>query len=444
MHRISRILLLLGLSALILAAACSSAGKVKSEVTVEAPTRHVLHNGVRILLQEYPFGEVVAVQLWVRAGGRDEAAAELGLAHYLEHMLFKGTTTRSKGFVDRDVEALGGYVNAGTSLDFTYYYVVLPATRAVAAIEMLADISVNSSLDETELELEKKVVIEEMRLGEDTPQRHLTRQLYGMVFDGHPYGRSLLGTPEIIQKLTRNTLLAFYRRHYVPESFTLVVVGPIDKAAILQAAEHTLGRLPRSGFERLPQSMPATLTPKKNEVQRPGALAYLGMAWLGPKLDHADTPAVELLASILGQSRSSRLPQSLRERQGLVNSVRSDYVEYEAGGVIMVTAQLESVNLARAETETLNEIRRIRDQGVSDEELRRAITRAEAERAFRSETAEGRARLFGHAETVWRLSGELAYLDRLRSVTADQVRLAARRYLDLERYGRLAFVPPAR
>src|SRR5437660_1062779 len=389
MHRISRILLLLGLSALILAAACSSAGKVKSEVTVEAPTRHVLHNGVRVLLQDYPFGEVVAVQLWVRAGGRDEAAAELGLAHYLEHMLFKGTTTRSKGFVDRDVEALGGYVNAGTSLDFTYYYVVLPATRAVAAIEMLADISVNSSLDETELELEKKVVIEEMRLGEDTPQRHLTRQLYGMVVDGHPYGRSLLGTPEIIQKLTRNTLLALYGRLSAPDSSTLVVVGPITKAAILQAAERPLGRLPRSGFERLPQTMPATLTPKKNEVQRPGALAYLGMAWLGPKLDHADTPAVELLASILGQSRSSRLPQSLRARQGLVNSVRSDYVEYEAGGVIMVTAQLESVNLARAETETLNEIRRIRDQGVSDEELRRAITRAEAERAFRSETAEG-------------------------------------------------------
>jgi len=443
MLRVPRIVLLLGLSALTLTA-CSSTGKIKSAATVETPTRHVLHNGVRVLIQEYPFGEVVAVQLWVRAGGRDEAAAELGLAHYLEHMLFKGTTTRSKGFVERDVEGLGGYVNAATSLDFTYYHVVLPAARAVAAIEMLADISVNSSLDETELELEKKVVIEEMRLGEDAPQRYLIRQLYGMVFDGHPYGRPVLGTPEIIQKLTRNTLLAFYRRHYVPESFTLVVVGPVNKTEILQAAERTLGRLPRSGFQRLPQSMPASLTSKKNEVQRPGALAYLGMAWLGPKLDHADTPAVELLASILGQSRSSRLLQSLRERQGLVNSVRSDYAEYEAGGVIMVTAQLESVNLARAETETLNEIRRIRDQGVTDAELRRAITRAEAEHAFRSETAEGRARQFGHAETVWRLSEELAYLDRLRSVTSDQVRLAARRYLDLERYGRLAFVPPAR
>src|SRR5206468_2121759 len=150
MHRMLRIVLLFGLGGLVVAA-CSSAGKAGSPITVEGPTRHVLHNGVRVLIQVYPSSQVVAVQLWVRAGSRDA----------------------------------------------------------------------------TELELEKKVVIEEMRLSEDTPRRHLARQLYGMVFDGHPYGRSMLGTPEIIQKLTRETLLGFYRRHYVPESFTLVVVGPV-------------------------------------------------------------------------------------------------------------------------------------------------------------------------------------------------------------------------
>src|SRR5437867_9207851 len=290
MHRMLRIVLLFGLGGLVVAA-CSSAGKAGSPITVEGPTRHVLHNGDRVLIQEYPSSQVVAVQLWVRAGSRDEAAAELGLAHYLEHMLFKGTTTRSKGFVDRDVEGVGGFVNAGTSLDFTYYYVVMPAARAVATIEMLADISVNSSLDETELELEKKVVIEEMRLTEDTPQRHLSRQLYGMVFDSHAYGRPVLGTADIIQKLTRDTLLAFYRRHYVPESFTLVVVGPVNAAEVLRTAERTLGRLPRSGLERLPGSTVGSLVPKRLEVQRPGALAYLGVGWLGPKLDHADPPA---------------------------------------------------------------------------------------------------------------------------------------------------------
>ena len=335
-------------------------------------------------------------------------------------------------------------MNAGTSLDFTFYHAVLPSQRVLATIEMLADIGVNSILDETELELEKKVVLEEMRLSEDTPGRHLSRQLWGVVFDRHPYGRPVLGTADIIQKLTRDTLLAFYRRHYVPESFALVVVGPVNAAEVLRTAERTLGRLPRSGLERLPGSTVGSLVPKRLEVQRPGALAYLGVGWLGPKLDHADTPAVDLLVSILGQSRSSRLPQSLRERLALVNSVSSDYAALEAGGIVTVTAQLEPANLARTEAEILAEIQRIRENGVTEAELRRAVTRAEAEHAFSSETAEGRARRLGQAETVWRLSEELAYLDRLRSVTADQVRLAARRYLDPERYGRLAFVPQAR
>jgi predicted Zn-dependent peptidase len=264
------------------------------------------------------------------------------------------------------------------------------------------------------------------------------------VFGSHPYGRSVLGTPEIIQALTRDTLLSFYRRYYVPESFALIVVGPVEPTEALRAAERSLGRLPRSGFQRLPAPAPASLTPRKLDTPRPGALAYLGLGWLGPKLDHADTPAVDLLVSILGQSRSSRLTQSLRERLSLVNSVGSEYAALEAGGVITVTAQLEPSNLARAEAEILKEVQRVREQGVTDAELRRAITRAEADHAFRSETAEGRARRFGFAETVWRLSEELAYIDRVRTVTAEQVRLVARRYLDPERYGRLAFAPPSR
>jgi len=423
---------------------CARTQAPRSAPPPQVPMRHVLPNGVRVIIQEFRSSEVVAVQLWVRAGARDETASELGLAHYLEHMLFKGTTIRARGFTDREVEGVGGRVNAGTSFDYTFYHAVLPKSRAVPTIEMLADISVNSVLDETELDLEKKVVLEEMRFTEDSPQRYLSRQLYNVVFSGHPYGRAVIGTPEIIQALTRDTLLSFYRRYYVPESFTLVVVGPVDPAEALRAAERSLGRLPRSGFQRLPAPTPASVAPKKLDMPRPGALAYLGLGWLGPKLDHADTPAVDLLVSILGQSRSSRLPQLLRERLGLVNSVRSDYAELEAAGAITVTAQLEPANLARAEAEVMREVQRVREQGVTEAELRRAITLAEAEHAFQSETAEGRARLYGRAETVWRLAEELAYIDRVRTVTAEQVRLVARRYLDPERYGRVAFNPPAR
>ena len=417
------------------------AGRVDQPVDV---VRRQLANGVRVLVQEHRSSDVAALQLWVAAGGRDETPTELGLAHYLEHMLFKGTPSRPTGAIEREVEGVGGRINAGTSLDYTYYHTVMPARRAVAGVEMLADIAVNAALETEALEREKLVVLEEMRLSEDTPGRHLSRQLWGVVFDRHPYGRPVLGTADIIQKLTRDTLLAFYRRHYVPEAFTLVVVGPVNTAEVLRTAERTLGRLPRSGIERLPTSTAGTLVPKRLEVQRPGALAYLGVGWLGPKLDHADTPAVDLLVSILGQSRSSRLPQSLRERLALVNSVSSEYAALEAGGIVTVTAQLEPANLARAEAEILAEINRIREHGITEAELRRAITRAESEFAFSSETAEGRARRLGQAETVWRLSEELAYIDRLRSVTSEQVRLAARRYLDPERYGRLAFVPQTR
>jgi len=408
------------------------------------PSRRLLANGVKVVVQEFRASEVVAVQLWVRAGGRDESATELGLAHYLEHMLFKGTTTRPRGFVERDIESAGGRMNAGTSLDFTYYHVVVPGRRALDAIEMLTDIGVNSVLDAHELELEKKVVLEEMRLGEDSPRRHLARRLYERFFDGHPYGRPVLGTPEIVRGLTRETLMSFYRRHYVPESFTLVVVGPVNPTEVLEGAERTLGRLPRSGASRLPAPSPPEVVAARVEHERPESQAYLSLGWPAPRADNAETPVVDLLAAILGQSRSARLIQALRERDPLVSSISAGYSAFEAAGVLSVTAQLEAVNLRRAEQGIVSEIRRMRSAGVTPEELRRAVTAAEARHSFSLETAEGRAFLYGRAETIWRLEEELAYLDRLRSVTAEQVRLAARRYLDPERYVRVAFVPRGR
>src|SRR5256884_7653280 len=183
------------------------------------PTRRILVNGVRVVVQEFHASDVVAVQLWVGVGARDEASSELGLAHYLEHMLFKGTVPRAPGFVEREVEGVGGRINAGTSLDYTYYHTVLPAPRAIPAVEMLADMSVNSTLSEKTLDLEKRVVLEEMRLGEDNPRRRLSRQLYELLFDGHPYGRPVIGTPELIPVLTRQTLLGLHRRHHLPFFF---------------------------------------------------------------------------------------------------------------------------------------------------------------------------------------------------------------------------------
>jgi zinc protease len=419
-----------------------SSSPLRAATSVPGPTRDVLPNGIPVIIQEHRASDVVAVQLWVRAGGRDEAASELGLAHYLEHMLFKGTATRPPGFIERDVEGVGGRINAGTSWDYTFYHTVLPSRQASAAIEMLADVGVNAGLEAGLLEAEKQVVLEEMRLNDDNPRRFLVRQLFAAAYESHPYGRPLIGRPELITALSRDTLVSFYRRHYVPEMFALVVVGAVDRDEILRVARATLGSLPRTGAGRLPP--PPAPTPRSVRVDavRPGGQAHLGLAWLAPRLDHADTPALDLLMSILGRTKTSRLVASLRERQGLVSAIGSSLSSMEAGGLVLITTQLEPEQLARAEAEILDEIRRVRDGGVTAAELRRAIVAAEVQHEFSIETAEGRARAYGHAETTWRLEEELTYVARLRSVSASQVHAAARRYLDLERYARVALVPP--
>jgi zinc protease len=406
------------------------------------PVRHVLPNGIPVIIQEHRVSDVVALQLWVRAGGRDEAAAELGLAHYLEHMLFKGTATRPTGFIEREVEGVGGRMNAGTSWDYTFYHTVLPAKEALPAIEMLADVGVNASLEAGLLEAEKQVVLEEMRLNEDSPRRYLVRQLFTSVYEGHPYGRPVIGRAELINALSRDTLVSFYRRHYVPEMFALVVVGAVNPDEVLRVARATLGALPRSGARRPPPPPPPAPRAARLETVRPGGQAHLGLAWQAPRLDHADTPALDLLMSILGRTKASRLVGSLRERQGIVSAIGSSLSAMEGGGLVMITAQLEPEQIPRAEAEILSEIGRVRDGGVTATELKRAITAAEVDYEFSRETAEGRARAYGQAETIWRLEEELRYVDRIRSVTAAQVQAVARRHLDLERYTRVALVPP--
>ena len=422
---------------------CSLARPRSTTRTLPPPARHVLHNGVRVVIQEHRSSDVVAIQLWVKSGVRDETASELGLAHYLEHMLFNGTATRPRGFIDREVEGVGGRVNAGTSFDYTYYHVVLPAHRAAAGIETLADIGLDASLDAEVLEGEKRVVLEEMRFGEDNAPRFLIRQLYAAAFPEHPYGRAVIGQREAIQRVTRDQLVAFYRRYYVPEAFTLVVVGAVQHDEILAAAERAFGRAPATRSTRLPVP-PVIGNRDRIEVSRPTGHAYLGLGWLAPRIDHADAAAVDLVVSVLGQSRSSRLIQALREEQGVVNTITSGYSALQGAGLVSVTAQLDPRNLERAEAAILGEIERLGGAGVTDSERRRAVTAAEARRAFLTETAEGRAFALGQAETIWRIEDELAYVDRLRRVTPEQLRAAARRYFDPRRYARVVFVPASR
>ena len=438
--------------AVLAAAGCASGGNpspaagggagVGTAGRAPSPTREVLGNGVVLIGHDHRAADVVALQLWVRMGGRDEAANELGLAHYLEHMLFKGTPTRPPGAIDRLLEGLGGRSNAFTAYDYVHYDVVLPAAHVGAGLELLADIAVNANFPAADVEREKQVVFEEMRLTEDDPEQFLRRRLSEETYAGHPYGRPILGTREFVSALTRERLDAFYRKHYVPASMVLVVVGPVAHAELRPLVDRTFGRLQGPAPPaRAAAPVPGLDTRRTEDVRRPERQAYLGMSWQAAAIASEDVFAVDLLTYILGDGPASRLNQVVREERGLVAAIEASFIARAQSGFVSVTSRLEPGRLAEAEAAILEVVRRIRKEGVTPAERERALVTAESFYAFDIETAEGLARSYGQAETAWTLADELAYLDRLRRVTTAEIQAAARAYLREDAYARVRFVP---
>ncbi len=446
------------ITALALAALLAGCSAATPTVTVMArpagsdeglppPTREVLPNGMRLIIQDHRAADIVAVYLWVGVGVRYERPDDLGYSHFQEHMLFKGTDKWGPGYVDRAVEGVGGRDNAVTSFDYTTFYITVPSESTDVAIQLLADMAFRSTFDPEEIKREREVIFEEARIETDNPRTAIDRQLYGLVFDGNPYGYPVLGTPATMNAATRDRLRAYNKRYYTPENMSLVVVGPVDPGAVRAAVARTFGRVPANGLKPTPAAAPPPLTAKiSRDVERPEQQAFLAVGWQAPRVDNNDSFAIDLLANILAATESSRLAVSLRDREHLVSAITMNYSALEGGGIVYIRAELEAPDIPKVEQLILEEIGRIQTEGVTEEERQLAITKAESEHAFDNETSEGLAYAYGLAETTWKLEEELRYLQRVRAVTREQIQDAARRYLSRTLYARIAFIPkkPAR
>jgi predicted Zn-dependent peptidase len=403
-----------------------------------------LPNGLKLIIQEHRAADIVAIHMWIGVGVRYEAPDGLGYAHFQEHMLFKGTDTWGPGHFDRTVEGVGGRPNAVTSHDYTNFYVLVPSEALGTGLELLADMAFRSKFDPEEIAREREVIFEEARIEQDNPRSAIVRGLYAMVFAGNPYGRPVLGTTETMTAATREKLLAFNQRYYTPENMSVVVVGPVDPAAVRAAVAHTFGRKPRTGFSPEPPPAPGPLPAVvKRSVERPEQQAFVAMGWLAPRSDDADGYPVDLLTSILAGAESSRLARRLRDEERLVTYLTMSYAALQGGGIVSLRAECEAKDRDRVEQIVLEEIRKMQESGPTEEERQQAVTKFESEHASATETSEGLASAYGIAETTWTLEAELTYVDSLRKVTREQIRDAARRWLPLARYARLDFVPKA-
>jgi zinc protease len=407
-----------------------------------APVVEKLPNGLTLIVQEHRAADIVAVHLWVATGVRYETADTLGHAHFQEHMLFKGTDTFGPGHIDRTLEGTGGRSNAFTSADYTTYQVLVPSESTRTAIELLEAMSFRSAFAPKEIDAERQVIFEESRIETDTPRTALIRQLYGMVFAGHPYGWPVLGTPATMNAATQANLKVFNRRFYTPENMTLTVIGPLDGKTVRAMVDPTFGKHPRTGYA--PPAAP-TLAPLtevvRRTVERPERQAYLAMGWQAPRLADRDSLLLDLLATILAGSESSRLTTKLRDSERIVSRISMSNTTLQLSGILYIQAQLEAADVDKVERRVLEEIARLQAEGPTEEERELAITKAESEHAFAYETSDGVASAYGLAQTSATLEDELLYIDRLRAITREQIRDAARKYLPATAYARLAFLP---
>jgi zinc protease len=432
-------------AALLLACGCagrSSGVAASSDGELPPPVRQVLPNGLRLIVQDHRAADIVAVYLYVGVGVRYERPDQLGYSHFQEHMLFKGTDKWGPGHIDRTVEGVGGRTNATTSFDFTDFYILVPKDSMETAIQTLADMAFRSMFDPNEVAREREVIFEEANIETDNPKTAIIRQLYGMVFVDNPYGYAVLGTRPTMNAATSAILKSYNKRYYTPENMTLVVAGPVELKTVRAMVDRIWGGIPSTGYKSTAAPAPIPLKGiVRKSVERPEQQARLALGWLGPPANDLAGDSVDLLTTILAGAESSRLAVRLRDQDRLVSSITMSYSAQMGGGIVTLRAELEAKDLARVEQIILEEIARMQAEGPTEEERQLALTKAESQHAFDTETADGLANAYALAETTWTLDAELGYVDRLHKITRAQIQEAARRYLSRTDYARIAFQP---
>ncbi len=403
--------------------------------------RHVLRNGLTVLVRRDSSAPVVAIVTHVKAGYFDETDDVVGIAHVLEHMYFKGTARRGVGEIAKQTKAAGGYLNAGTIYDHTVYYTVVPASGFAEALDVQADAYANSLIDAGELAKELEVIIQEAKRKADNPGAVATETLHELLFDRHRIRRWRIGREEGLRQLSRGTLMEFYRNFYRPSTTILSVVGDVDVDEAMSLIEARYGAAPAGEPERSPG--PTEDGPpgfRYRELSGDIAQAQLAFGWRTVPTQHADTPALELLGTVLSTGRASRLYRAVRERK-LVSSISAYNYSPTEIGVFVVHAEGQPDTLVDAARATWRQLLGIREYGLNAEEVERAQRIVEARVIRRLEDMEGQANHLAEWEALgdWRLGDE--FYDRTMACTADDLASVARRYLDPAQAGVIAYRP---
>ncbi len=430
-----------------------------SDVAGYAVEAIALDNGLTLIYQYLPT-PIVVVDAWLGAGAAVEPPEWAGAAHFLEHMVFRGTERIQPGAFDRIIENSGGLTNAATGHDYVHYYITATAQQLPAMLPAFADLLLNAAIPEDEFERERQVVLEEIRQAQDEPDWVGLQVLAAQIYGDHPYGRPILGTEAHLLAQSPLTLRQFHQTHYRPEQMTLVVVGGLERDRALALVQEHFQPQPRSKAKskakskgtskrrskgdssRLdspatpypPVEWPTPSRPQRQVLTLPNLeQTRLLLAWVGPGLDEPRVgTGLDLLAAILTEGRLSRLVWSLREERGWVMDIDGDYSSDRHSGLLGLTAWLEPQYLDSVEAFIHEQIQRLHQELISEVELQRAKRLLCNDFAFSLETPGQRADLYGYYATLGNLELAFAYPDWVKQWTPETLQALAIQYLSRE------------
>jgi predicted Zn-dependent peptidase len=385
-------------------------------VTVQ---QHKLANGFRIVTEHMPGLQSAAIGIWITAGGRHERIEQNGIAHFLEHMAFKGTTTRSALQIAEAIEDVGGYINAYTSREVTAYYARVLEHDVPLAMDVIADIVLNPVFDPAEIEIERGVILQEIGQAHDTPDDVIFDWLQEDSYRNQPLGRTILGPTERVRAFSRDDLAAFVREHYGPGQMILAATGAVDHDKLVQAAEALFGHLEaRTGANVAPATFTGGETRQVKQLEQ----AHFALALESPGYRDDAIYTAQIYSSALGGGMSSRLFQEIRENRGLCYTIFAQTGAYADTGTTTIYAGTSAGQIGDLAAITIDEMKRAA-QDMSPEEVARARAQMKAGMLMGLESPSNRAERLARLVQIWDMVPSLEEtVRRIDAVTTGDVR----------------------
>ncbi len=413
----------------------------KKEREIPGYKKTVLSNGLRVVTESIPSVRSISVGIWVHTGSRDEASDEAGISHFIEHMVFKGTQRRKTHQIANRLESVGGYLNAFTSKEYTCYFARALDEHLERAIDVVCDLVLQPTFPEKELEREKDVVLEEIKMYEDVPEDLIFDRFESVIYDGHTLGRPVIGYPDTVRSFTRDKLLAYMDAAYTPNRTVLAVAGNVDHEKVVKYAEKAFSASSRVAVEGIPIKANG-YTPAHLNEERVIQQAHLVMGTRGLSIHDRNRVAMTVLNTILGGGMSSRLNQNIREKYGYCYNIYSFTNMHSDTGDFGIYMGIDHSKVKHAQKLVQRELDKLMQENVSARKLKQAINQVKGSLMLSLESMSNRMMRMARQELFFSRYFTLdEIIESVEQISADEVRELAQQLFQADAFSRIVFHP---